>query len=291
MLKIFTLIFLIFIVPAYAQESTQEPELVLHYSVQKGDSLYKIAQKFDLGFDEILYANPDLPASKILYLNQTLILPKTHLLPDAEKKGIVINLAETRLYFFTDDEIAIDTFPVSIGADEKTPTGKTSVISKRENPTWTPPASIREENPDLPEVVPAGPDNPLGQFALKLDGSKNVKWQNIMIHGTNAPTSIGSRVSHGCIRLYPWDIEKLFNLVEIGTKVTIVNQPIKANMINNKVYLEVHLKESVDAIFENLGVRKTICKVNKNCDYEIDWQKVDEVVLQNNGIPTQVSFD
>ncbi len=291
MLKIFTLIFLIFITPLHAQETLEESDLVLHYSVQRGDSLYKIAQKFDLGFDEILYANPDLPASKILYLNQTLILPKTHLLPDAEKKGIVINLAETRLYFFTDDEIAIDTFPVSIGADEKTPTGKTSVISKRENPTWTPPKSIREENPDLPEVVPAGPDNPLGQFALKLDGSKNAKWQNIMIHGTNAPTSIGSRVSHGCIRLYPWDIEKLFNLVEIGTKVTIVNQPIKANMINNKVYLEVHLKEAVDAVFEDLGVKKIICKIDKNCENEIDWQKVDEVVLQNNGIPTKVSFN
>lgn len=259
------------------------------YEVQKGDGLYKIAQDFDLGFDEIIYANPDLSASRILQIGQKIILPTTHLIPDAPRNGIVINLAEARLYFFNLNG-EVKSFPISIGADEKTPIGKTRIALKRQNPTWTPPKSIREENPELPEVVPAGPNNPLGDYALNLDASKNAKWQSIMIHGTNVPHSIGSRVSHGCIRMYPWDIEALFNSVDVGVAVNFVNQPIKAAVINDEVYLEVHLREAPEVVFENLGVKKKICKIFAACESEIDWQRVDEVVRENSGVAVRVNY-
>lgn len=259
-------------------------------TIQRGDSFYKLAQSFDLGVDEMLRANPNIVDPKIIRIGEKIILPTTHLLPDAKPEGIVINLAETRLYFFLDGEQGFS-FPISVGADERTPVGKTKIASKVEEPSWIPPASIREEDPSLPEVVPPGPSNPLGHFAFHLDGSKNYKWQSIMIHGTNAPSSIGSKVSHGCIRLYPKDIETLFGLVEVGTPVTVVNQPIKVSEINNKAYIEVHLQEAPDVVLENMGVSKLICKKIANCQFRIDWQKVDEAVTQNLGIPVDISND
>jgi L,D-transpeptidase ErfK/SrfK len=259
------------------------------YNIQKGESLYKIAQNFDLGLDEILRANPNITNPRVIYAGQKIILPTTHLLPEANHEGIVINLAEPRLYFFLDDQEF--SFPISIGADEKTPTGKTKILDKRENPTWTPPASIREENPNLPEVVPAGPDNPLGNYAVHLDASHNYKWQGIMIHGTNAPWTIGSKVSHGCIRLYPQDIEKLFGNIEVETPVEIVNQPIKVSEVNDKIYIEVHLQETPDVVLESMGVGKLICKKIKECESRIDWQKVDDAVIAGLGIPAQINRD
>jgi L,D-transpeptidase ErfK/SrfK len=285
MRKFLLLAIILFSAAAYAEDADFTP--FVSHIIQKGESFYKIAQDFDLGVDELLQANPEITDPKIIRAGETIILPTTHLLPDVEPEGIVINLAETQLYFFADEGTI--SFPISIGADEKTPTGKTKVVRKQENPSWTPPASIREENPDLPEIVPAGPNNPLGNYALYLDSSRNYKMHNIMIHGTNAPRSIGSKVSHGCIRLYPRDIERLFYEVEIDTPVRIINQPIKVSEINNEIYLEVHLKENPEVIFEDLGVKKLICKRTSNCETRINWQKVDDVVIENRGIPVRIS--
>lgn len=275
---------------SYAQDfnNDQNPAEIKYHIIKKGETLYKIANSFDLGFDEILQANPEISDPQIIYAEEKIILPTTHLTPDVKASGIAINLAEMRLYFFSNQEII--SFPISIGSDKKTPTGKTKIIAKRENPSWIPPKSIREENPNLPEIVPPGPDNPLGNYALYLDASKNFKWQNIMIHGTNAPWTIGSRVSHGCIRLYPQDIEKLFNIIEIDTPVTITNQPIKVAELAGRIYMEVHLQEAPDIVSEDIGVKKLICKKIKNCETKINWDKVDEVVLDNLGIPIDVSY-
>lgn len=262
----------------------------LNYTVQKGETIYGLAQKFDLGVDELLLANPEIinAKSRFIYAGKTIILPINHLMPDEEHKGIVINLAELRIYFFVDGEKPVS-FPISIGKDEATPLGNTKIAYKRKNPSWTPPSSIREEDLSLPKVVPPGPNNPLGDYALYLDASRDYKFQGIMIHGTNAPRSIGSRVSHGCIRLYPKNIEKLFNQVEIGTSVKFVNQPIKVDEIDGKIYLEVHLREAPDLVWENLGVKKLICKKIDNCETRVDWQKVDDAVVQNLGIPVVVN--
>lgn len=282
-------IFIFFIMSAFPSRAQDAENFVTatDRTIQRGDSLYKIAHYFDLGMDEILQANPNITDPNIIHVGEKIILPTTHLPPDVKQEGIVINLAEPRLYFFLDGQWL--SFPISIGADEKTPIGRTKIASKVENPFWIPPASIREEDPTLPEAVPPGPNNPLGQFAFHLDGSKNYKWQSIMIHGTNVPSSIGYRVSHGCIRLYPKDIEILFNSIEVGAPVRIVNQPIKISEINNKIYIEVHLQETPDVVMESLGINKLICKKVEDCESRVDWQKVDEVVTQNLGIPVDVS--
>lgn len=293
MSRYYFLIFLIlFPLSIKAEELDEDSVEPISYEVEKGETLYSIAQDYDLGVDELLLANPDIINAKSKYIHpgRKIILPTSHLLPDVERKGIVINLAELRIYFFADGEEPIS-FPISIGADERTPIGKTKIASKRENPSWFPPESIREEDPKLPKVVLPGPNNPLGDYAIYLDASKNYKWQGIMIHGTNVPRSIGSRVSHGCIRLYPQDIEKLFNEVEIGMPVEFVNQPIKASEIDGKIYIESHLKEAPDLVPESFGVTKLICKKVAKCEIRVDWGKVDEAVVKNLGIPVNVSKD
>lgn len=281
------IIFLIFSYDINATEITAESMLAQRYIVKKNETLYNIAKLFDLGFEEILQANPKITDKNSIPAGEEIILPVIHLLPDVKEDGIAINLAELRLYFFSDDDVK--TFPITIGADEQTPLGKTKIIAKKENPSWIPPASIRQENPKLPEIVFPGPNNPLGNHALYLDSSRDYKWQNILIHGTNASWTIGSKVSHGCIRLYPQDIEELYNKVEIDTPVIIVNQPLKILEIDEKVYLEIHLEHAPDVVFENLGVKKLICKKIKDCEVRINWQKTDDAVIANLGIPVEIS--
>lgn len=258
------------------------------YIIEKGDTLYDLADNMDLGLNEILQANPQITDPHRIYEGAEIILPTTHLIPTDDKKGIVINLAEPRLYFFPKNG-GMKTFPVTIGDEGKTPLGKTKIKAKKEKPVWIPPASIREENPNLPEVVLSGPDNPLGNYALYLDDAHHAKWHNIIIHGTNVPTSIGSKVSHGCIRLYADDIELLFSEVEVGEVVKIIDQAIKVAEINGRVYLEVHLKNAVEMVPEELGVQKTICQKVEDCEMRINWQKVDEVVINNLGLPTDIT--
>ena len=132
-------------------------------------------------------------------------LPTVHLMPDladADPEGIVVNLAEMRLYFFEKPGGVPQSFPIGIGRDGlNTPTGTTEVVAKRKNPTWRPTKRMRDEDPELPEVVPPGEDNPLGTRALYLG------WPQYLIHGTNKPHGVGRRVSSGCVRLYPEDVE------------------------------------------------------------------------------------
>ena len=274
---------------AYSQNYQEEgePFVAKYYNIKKGETLYKIARSFNLGIDEILQANPDLSDPNFLLAEKKIILPTARLIPDVKQEGIVINLSELRLYFFSDEETK--TFPISIGRDERTPIGKTKIIEKRQNPFWIPPLSIRLENPKLPEIVPPGPENPLGNYALYLDSSHNFNFQRIIIHGTNAPWTIGSRVSHGCIRLYPENIEELFDKVEIGTKVEIINQPLKIFDSGNKIYLEVHLRENPDLETGNPDVIELICQKIKDCERRINWQKVNDAMIQNLGIPTEIN--
>lgn len=271
---------------AYAQDAENFPTFTEH-TIRKGQSLFKIAQAYDLGMDEILRANPNIIDPTKITAGKKIILPTTHLFPDARKDGIVINLSEPRLYFYFEGEGV--SFPISVGKDDRTPTGRTKISEKIENPTWTPPASIHAENPKLPDVVPAGPNNPLGKFAFRLNALKNRKWQRIMIHGTNEPWSVGAPVSHGCIRLYPQDIETLFGKAEINTPVAIVNQPIKIQEINDEVYMEVSFQEMPEVASENLGVRKMICKKVKNCENRINWDKAHDTVAQNRGVVVKIS--
>ncbi len=201
-------------------------------TAKRGDTLNRLAVRYGVGYNEMVRANPKLKRRKIP-AGTSVIIPKQYHLPDAGDSGIVINLADMRLFYFPNGSNEVMTFPIAIGKRGwRTPQGQTSVVRKHRHPTWTPPASIRREaarrGKKLRRVYPAGPNNPLGTRALRLGIS------GYLIHGTNKPYSIGKRVSHGCIRLRRPDIETLFDLVDIDTPVTIVSQrsqsPVPANL-------------------------------------------------------------
>lgn len=207
---------------------------IQYYEVREDETLLDIARLHDLGFIELVSANPGMDPW-LPPRGRTVLLPKEHLLPDAPRKGIVINLPELRLYFYGDGSEEPRTWPIGVGREgRETPLGSTSVVAKRKDPVWVPPASIRAERPELPDAVPPGPDNPLGSYAL------NLGWPTYVIHGTNKPYGIGRRVSSGCIRMYPEDIERLFGIVEMGLPVTVVDQPVKFGWFEGELYMEVH---------------------------------------------------
>jgi L,D-transpeptidase ErfK/SrfK len=211
-------------------------------TVNEEDTLSDIARRFNLGYEEIVNANPDvdpwLPGT-----GTEIVIPTQFVLPDAPRKGIVINLAAMRLFYFPKaapgEPQKVITHPLGIGRVEwKTPEGTTKIASKKENPTWIPTPSIRKEhakNGDpLPAVVPPGPDNPMGSHVLKL------AWPNYAIHGTDKPPSIGLRGSHGCLRMYPEDIARIYGKVPVGTPVRVVNQPRLLGWRGRALYLQAY---------------------------------------------------
>jgi L,D-transpeptidase ErfK/SrfK len=208
------------------------------------DTLPDLARRYSLGYEEIQRANPGVD----LWLpgeGTPIVIPGQRLLPPGPHEGIVVNLPEHRLYYYPKvkqgETPYVITYPVSIGKmDWSTPLGKTKVIDKRKNPTWSPPESVRKEHEErgdpLPAVVKAGPDNPLGAYAMRLDIHPGA----YLIHGTNNPIAVGMAITHGCIRMYPEDIEALFPRVPVGTPVWLVNEPVKVARVDGQVWLEVH---------------------------------------------------
>jgi L,D-transpeptidase ErfK/SrfK len=213
------------------------------------DTFVSLARTYNVGYESLRRANPRvdpwLPGE-----GTQVVIPTQFVLPRASQRGIVVNVAELRLYYFPTEPGAapagtptgsrrVVTHPISIGKmDWSTPLGTTSIASKVLNPPWTPPQSIRDEhaarNDILPRVIPPGPDNPLGKHALRLGLA------SYLIHGTNKPSGVGMRVTHGCIRMFPEDIEALYKTVPVGTPVTIVNQPYKLGWTSAGLYLEAH---------------------------------------------------
>jgi L,D-transpeptidase ErfK/SrfK len=257
------------------------------------DTLLDIARQFNIGQNEIVLANPTvdrwLPGE-----NTKVRIPNKRLLPNTPHKGLVLNLPEFRLYYYPklriDQARVVITHPISIGRiDWNTPLGKTKIISKTKNPIWTPPKSIKAEHAAmgeiLPAVYPAGPDNPLGRFALYLGMS------GYLIHGTNKPYGVGMRVSHGCIRMYPEDIEKLFSLVNRGTSVRIVNQTIKVGWSGDLLYIEVYPEleghETSPSYRLSLAWR-LIKQANNNIMPVLDDTVLKLAIQQNNGLPVAI---
>lgn len=214
-----------------------------HVVENDGGSLEAIAKKYNVGFLALLQANPGVDPY-VPRAGSVLTIPLQTLLPDAPREGIVINLAELRLYYYPPGKNEVTVYPIGIGqlgGDTLTPTMVTTVSDKRANPTWTPTANIRArykaQGIDLPAVVPAGPENPMGHHAIRLAAYGGV----YLLHGTNADFGIGMRVSSGCIRLRDNDIETLFRVIQPGTKVNILNTPIKVSEEPGGVRLvEVH---------------------------------------------------
>ena len=279
-----------------ASSSPQAPDDLIgiptiHITTEE-DTLLDIARKYDVGYVEIRAANPGidpwLPGA-----DQTIQVPTQQVLPNAPRRGVVINLAELRLYYFAGGDSAARSFPIGIGGEGKeTPVGRTEIARKATQPTWIPTRSEHEEDPNLPAVVGPGPDNPMGDFALYLG------WKGYAIHGTNKPYSIGRRDSHGCIRMYPEDIATLYKLVRPGTPVTVVDQQVKTGWSAGELYLEIHASQADADSLETTGAPATNGDIDADALVihaagtsvkRLDWYAIHLAEAGRDGIPVQVT--
>ena len=265
----------------------------VHYQ----DTLLDVARRYGLGYPEIERANPGvdiwLPGE-----GREILLPGRRILPPAPHEGIVLNLPEHRLYYYPKPRRGrprvVITYPVSIGRmDWRSPLGRTWVMAKERNPSWYPPQSIRKEHAahgdPLPKVVPPGPKNPLGAYKMRLavgDGTYE-------IHGTNNPVAVGLAVTHGCIRMYPEDIAALFAKVPIGTKVWLINEPVKTAYVDGELLLEVHppVDDQGQPAELNLEVMSRMLRRALGQDTAaIHWDFAREALQAATGIPTVVGL-
>ena len=259
-----------------------------------------IGRQYNLGYEEMRSANPGvdqwLPGE-----GTAIYLPTQSILPEAAREGIVVNVPAMRLYYFTTEKAAeqgapavlkVSSHPIGIGVEGwATPFGEAKVTQKVKDPVWYVPSSIRKEHAErgdpLPSVVPPGPDNPLGAYALTLS------LPSYLIHGTNKPAGVGMRSSHGCIRLYPEDIEALFSRVPRGTAVRIVNQPVLAGWRDGQLYLEVHpplAEEEHDLVAEaEAALGRAIERAGAAASgAALDHAAIEKIVEEQRGIPFPV---
>jgi L,D-transpeptidase ErfK/SrfK len=262
------------------------------------DTLPDLARRYSLGYEEIQRANPGVD----LWLpgeGTPILIPNQRLLPQGAREGIVVNLPEHRLYYFPKPKKGetpqVITFPVSIGKmDWNTPLGKTKVVDKRKDPTWSPPESVRKEHAErgdpLPKVVKAGPDNPLGAYAMRLGITPGA----YLIHGTNNPIAVGMAITHGCIRMYPEDIEALFPLVPVNTPVWLINEPVKVARVNGQVWLEVHPPVDAQGQRADIDLEGFYALANAalgETPAAIHWDFVLETLKKADGMPQMVGLE
>lgn len=265
-----------------------------HVVENNGGSLEAIAKKYNVGFLALLQANPGVDPY-VPRAGSVLTIPLQTLLPDVPREGIVLNLAELRLYYYPPGSNSVTVYPIGIGqlgGTTVTPTMVTTVSDKRANPTWTPTANIRAryraQGIELPTVMPAGPDNPMGHHAIRLAAYGGV----YLLHGTNADFGIGMRVSSGCIRLRDGDIKALFDQVTPGTKVNIINTPIKTSVEPNGVHLvEVHqpLSEHIDDNPQTLPIVLNASMQAFKQSASTDAEVMQKVMDTRSGMPVDVT--
>lgn len=270
---------------------------VQYVEARHEDTLLDIGRRFSVGYEELVAANPGvdpwLPGE-----GTKVLIPSQYILPNAPREGIVVSLAEHRLYYYPPAKPGADrvvmTYPISIGKmDWKTPLGKSRIIQKRVRPAWYPPESVRQEHAregrPLPKVVPPGPDNPLGNYAMRLD----IPGGAYLIHGTNRPAGVGMQVTHGCIRMYPEDIEHLFPLVPMNTKVLMIDEPYKMGWQGDQLYIEVHkpLAGSTYADAHSLtNITRLIVSATEERTVAIDWARAEKAFTKASGVPEPVIF-
>ncbi len=262
------------------------------------DTLIELARRYSLGYEELRRVNPGvdpwLPGA-----GTEVFIPGMRVLPPGPREGVVVNIPEHRLYFFPKPAKGatptVMTFPVSVGKmDWQTPLGSTRIVAKRKNPTWTPPESVRQEHAargdPLPKVVGPGPDNPLGAHAMRLA----IPGGSYLIHGTNNPDAVGMAVTHGCLRMYPEDVEMLFQAVKVGTPVTLINEPVKISRVNGEIWLEVH--PPVDAQGQQLepnleDFEQRLDELLGATQAAIHWDLALEALHQATGVPLVVGLE
>jgi L,D-transpeptidase ErfK/SrfK len=251
-----------------------------------------LARRFGVGLAELERVNATVGgASGVIPAGTKLIMPTRFVLPNASRRGIVVNVAELRLYVFPEENDArgVLTFPAAVGRDDwETPTGETTVVERIVDPPWFPPARIRQEaaekGEELPVMVPPGPDNPLGKYALRLG------WRKHMIHGTNNPMSIGNAVTHGCIRLYPEDMKALFEYAHTGTPVVLVDQPYKLGATDGVLYLETHRANGNGAAERRRVLASIQAWLEADDDRRVDEARVHQALRVPTEMPIRISF-
>lgn len=269
--------------------------------VGKEDTLPDIARRFDVGYEEILLANPGvdpwLPG-----VGREVIVPTQFILPAAAHDGVVVDVAAMRIFYFPphkkNQQQIVYTHPIGIGrVGWRTPEGTTKIVSRTKDPIWVVPKSVRDEHAEngdkLPSQVPAGPDNPLGQYMFRLS------WPSYLIHGTNKPYGVGMRSSHGCMRLYPEDIAVFFDLIPIGTKVTVVNQPYLFGSRDGVLYFQAYTVMEDDSRDWSKNRQRLLAhllnpKVRKEIsvqDNAINWQRVGDLAHSPRALPVPVTAD
>lgn len=263
---------------------------------QHEDTLLDIGRRFGVGYEEIIAANPGvdpwLPGE-----GTEILIPARFILPDAPRQGIVVNLPEHRLYYYPPvkpgERPRVITYPISTGKmDWKTPIGVTRIASKQEKPNWYPPASVLAEHEargdPLPKVVPPGPDNPLGEHAMRLAIPSGA----YLIHGTNRPAGVGMQVTHGCIRMFPEDIAELYGFVPVNTKVNLIDQPTKLGWLRGTLYIERSplLEGGADPGPEEYErLKEYVAVTAERRPVDVDWAGVEHAFRTQSGVPAPVS--
>lgn len=291
-MRISVLFFIIFLLAAPEIHASgafplNDPSTILigavnSHIIREKETLVELAREYNIGFNEITAANSDVDPW-VPETGTKIVIPTIWMLPERMDNGVLINLAEMRLYYFFDvgKHKYVKTFPIGIGSQgSDTPVGDFRVTLKVKDPVWKVPESIREEDPELPEFVLPGPDNPLGShwLHLSIDGYG--------IHGTNKPLGIGRKVSHGCLRLYPEDIKVLYTFIKPGTPVRIVDEPVKTAFKDGKVYIEVHGAEKKKAELVSIAVKELS---RKRLLKYVDTLNIISAIKKATGLPAVIS--
>ncbi|MBF0609534.1 MAG: L,D-transpeptidase family protein [Magnetococcales bacterium] len=261
---------------------------IQNYLIKGPETLMELAYAYDLGFNEVVLANPQTdewmpPPDSVVKLSTQWIIPEAL----SRLGDLVVNVPEMRLYHKYNGGRTIETYPVGVGREGwETPYISTTIVGKKADPTWYVPKSILKEKPHLPAFVPPGPENPLGTHAIYLASG------DYRIHGTNQPLGVGRRVSHGCMRLYPEDIITLFGHIQVGSKAHLVNEPVKAGWKGDALYLEVHPSLEGDENLRVLAIRAVNRAMERYPDRAVmpDWRLVDQLVRTPDGLPHQISL-
>ncbi len=257
-----------------------------------GDTFSSVGRRYDIGYYELVESNPGLDPEH-LDPGTIIVIPSRFILPPVSRTGIVINIAELRIYYYPPKRNVVMTYPIGIGRQgwEDTPLGPNRITTKDVNPTWVVPDSIRaaraKDGVDLPKSVPPGPDNPLGGYRMRLIQS------TYLIHGTNDYTGVGRRSSSGCIRMLPEDVETLFSMVKVGTTVNIVNEAYKAGWDNDKLYLEAHVplqeQQTTDGVDLSL-MRNVVTTATRSHAGELSWSAANQIAQEQNGVPQIIGY-
>lgn len=256
---------------------------VQYAQVQAADTLATLARRYDVGYAQLRAANPEIDPER-LEPGQRLVIPSRFILPPGPRRGIVVNLAEQRLYHYTDPEqgpALVSTYPISVGPEGGARTGRFTIEKRLRKPSWNVPAAL--QGGGLPAVIPPGPKNPLGEYAMQLANSA------YMIHGTHAPQSIGRPVSRGSIRLYPEDMAVLVHRSVTDTPVRIINEPFKYGYKDGMLYFEVHKPAGARGSLNLAALVNKVTAIVPDTLWSTDWQRIRVTSEHARGMATPVA--